>query len=180
MNLETAHYINILFGTGIIVLQVLALLALLLLVGRVKESRYLSFIKNHFIEIGFLISGAIFLVSAFYSEVLNYIPCKHCWIQRIFILPQVFLFAVAWWRKDRNVLWYSLLLLAVGFLDAVYLAYIYYFSSSTVPCDASGVSCVLQLVREFGGYISIPSLSLSGFAILLVLLAVAHFYKKGE
>jgi len=179
MNPQSVHYINILFGAGAIVLQALTLFTIVTLLFYRKGSRYLAFIKDHFIEIGFLISAATFFVSAFYSEILHYIPCRHCWIQRIFILPQAFLFGVAWWRKDQNVLWYAWPLLTVGFLDAIYLVYIYYFNPS-VPCDASGVSCVQQLVNEFGGYISIPTLSISGFAALLTLLAVAYFYKKGE
>jgi disulfide bond formation protein DsbB len=180
MNLETVHYANILFGAGIIVLQVFALVAIFLLVFGSKENKYLSFIKKYFIEIGFLVSLSTLLVSIFYSEIVGYLPCKHCWIQRIFMFPQTFLFGVAWLRKDRNVLWYSLPLLLAGLLDAFYLTYIYYFNPNSAPCDASGVSCVQSLVSEFGGYITIPTLALSGFLILLTLLAVAHFYKKSE
>ncbi len=180
MNLETVHYINIIFGLGAIGMFVLALLALILLLARTKESKYLAFIKKYFIEIGFLISFTAFLVSGFYSEILQYVPCKHCWIQRIFIVPQVLLFGIAWWRKDRHVFWYSWPLLLVGFADSLYLMFIYYFRTDSAPCDASGVSCVQKLVSEFGGSISIPSLAFMGFASLLIVLAVAHFYKKGE
>lgn len=180
MIIQNLHYLNMIFGAGAIVLLVLSLGALILLLLRPKESRYLAFIKEHFIEIGFLISLSALVVSSFYSEVVGFIPCKHCWIQRIFIIPQTFLFAVAWIRKERSVFWYSWPLLVVGFLDSVYLIHIYYVNPSTVPCDASGVSCVQQLVSEFGGYISIPSLSFIGFLSLLILLLVSYFYKKGE
>src|SRR3989344_6521669 len=180
MNPQTLHYLNILFGLGALALLFLSLVALVILLFRPKENQYLAFIQEHFIEIGFLISLSALLVSSFYSEVVGFIPCKHCWIQRIFIIPQAFLFAVAWIRKDRNVFWYAWPLLLVGFLDSVYLMYIYYVNPNTAPCDASGVSCVQNLVSEFGGYISIPSLSFIGFVSLLILLAVAHFYKKGE
>ena len=193
MDIETVHYVNILFGAGIIGLVALSILALICLIFGSEKNRYLAFIKKYFIEIGFFISVSALLVSVFYSEIVGYLPCKHCWIQRIFMFPQAFLFGVAWLRKparnafsiadaggDRNVLWYSLPLLLVGLADAIYLTYIYYFQPNSAPCDASGVSCVQRLVSEFGGIITIPSLALSGFFILLTLLAVAHFYKKGE
>lgn len=179
MDPQSVHYVNILFGGGIILLQVLAALAIILLMLR-RKSPYLAFIKKYFLQIGFFISLSALLVSVFYSEIVGFLPCKHCWIQRIFMFPQAFLFGVAWWRKDSNVLWYSLPLLIAGLVDALYLSYIYYFNPTVGPCDASGVSCVQQLVSEFGGYISIPSLALSGFLILLSLLAVAYFYNQGE
>lgn len=178
MSFEAIHYVNMLFGGGIIVLQILAVIAVFFLVFGSGENKFLSFLKNHFIEIGFAISLCAVGVSIFYSEIVGYLPCKHCWIQRIFLFPQAILFGVAWWRKDKNVLWYSLPLLLIGLLDAMYLIFIYYFRPNSAPCDASGVSCVQRLVSEFGGYITIPSLSISGFLILLVLLAVAYFYKK--
>ena len=92
----------------------------------------------------------------------------------------MFLFAVAWFRKDKNVFWYSLPLLLAGILDAIYLNYIYYFNPNSVPCDSSGVSCVQRLVSEFGGYVSIPSLSLASFFVLLTLLLVVHFYHQED
>ena len=162
-------------------MQVLILVALTLLFfgSKGKENKFLAFIKHYFIQIGFLLSLSGVLISSFYSEILNYTPCFHCWIQRIFMFPQAILYGVAWLRKDRNVLWYSLPLLVLGLLDAVYLFYIYYFNISSPPCDASGVSCTLHYVYEFGGYISIPSISITGFVAMLTLLAVAYFY-KGE
>lgn len=177
MSPENVHYFNMLVGAGTILLQILSVLALALLVLK-KENRYLSFIKENFIQIGFFLSMSALVVSAIYSEVIGYLPCFHCWVQRIFIFPQAFLFGVAWLRKEVSVLWYSAPLLLVGLADALYLNYIYNFAQDSAPCDASGVSCVQHLVSEFGGYISIPMLSLSGFVALLVVLAVAHFYKK--
>ena len=178
MSIESAHYFNVIIGVGVITLQILTLLTFILLIFS-RENKFLDFVKKYFIQIGFLISVSGVLVSTFYSEVLNYLPCFHCWIQRIFMFPQTLIFGVAWIRKDKNVLWYSLPLTIFGLIDAIYLIYLYYFNTSSAPCDASGVSCTLHYVTEFGGYISIPTLSISGFVALLTLLAVAHFYKKG-
>lgn len=179
MDQQTIHYINILIGLGAIILQICTAIIILLLIFS-RENRLLSFIKRYFIEIGFLISFSGILISSFYSEILHYAPCFHCWIQRIFMFPQAFLFGVAWLRKDKNVFWYSLPLILAGLADAIYLIYLYYFNLSSGPCDASGVSCTLHYVYEFGGYISIPSISITGFVAFLTLLAVVYFHKKED
>jgi len=177
MNPETLYYFNVVLGFGVILLQILSVAALVLLVYG-KENRYLSLIKENFTLIGFIITFSAILVSTFYSEVAGFLPCFHCWVQRIFIFPQAFLFGMAWYKKDRNVFWYSLPLTVVGLGNAIFLNYKYYFNPDSAPCDASGVSCVQHLVSEFGGYISIPMLSLSGFFVLATLLLVVYFYKK--
>jgi hypothetical protein len=62
---------------------------------------------------------------------------------------------------------------------SLYQNFFYYFGeNSALPCDATGVSCYQRLVSEFGGYISIPMLALTGFFSLLTILIVAHFYMK--
>ena len=177
---DFVHYFNTFLGIGTIVLQIVSVFTLLLLFFSSKENKYLSFIKKDFIILGFFLSFFSVLFSLFYSEILNYAPCFHCWIQRIFLFPQMFLFGVAWFRKDKNVFWYSLPLLLVGMLDALYLNYIYYFNPNSGPCDNSGVSCVKRLVSLFGGYISIPMLALTIFFVLIAILLVVRFYKKDE
>ncbi len=178
MNPDTVHYFNLFLGVGAIVLQILVVVTILLLFLGLKGNKYLAFIKDNFIVLGFFLSLVPMAFSIFYSEVLNYAPCFHCWIQRIFLFPQTFLFGVAWIKKDRNVFWYSLPLLVAGLIDALYLNFVYYFNPSSAPCDATGVSCVQRLVSEFGGYISIPMLALTGFLSLITVLLVVNFYKE--
>ncbi len=179
MNPETTHLLNLFLGTGAILLQVISVVVLGMLFVGPKENKILSFIKTNFLFIGLLLSLLPWLV-LIYSEIVGFIPCFHCWIQRVFMFPQAFLFTVAYIRKDLNVLWYSAPLLVAGLLDAIYLNYLYYFSSFDAPCDATGASCVKQYVNEFGGYISIPMLALTMFVALLTLVLVAHFYKKQD
>lgn len=177
---DFTHYINLFLGVGAIFLQLGSIFVLTLLFLSTKENKFLSFIKENFVIFGFFLTFLPTLCSLFYSEILDYAPCLHCYIQRIFLFPQVFIFIIAWIRKDKNVWWYSFVLTLVGMFDAIYLNYIYYFNQNAEPCDASGVSCVQRLVSVFGGYISIPMLSLTSFFALLTLLLVVYFYKKEE
>lgn len=183
MNPEAVHYLNIFLGSGAIVLQVLAVAALLLLFFRPKEKRkniYLDFIDTHFLPLAFVIALFASLFPLVYSEIVGFIPCELCWWQRVFMFPTLLLFGVAWWTKDRKVIRYALPLLLFGFLISVYQNFIYYFGESSGACDATGVSCYQRLVSEFGGYISLPMLALTAFFFLLTVLTVAHFYNKVE
>ncbi len=97
------------------------------------------------------------------------------------MFPLVFIFSTAIWYKDRHIVKYILPLAFIGFLISAYQNFIYYFGhSASIPCDASGVSCYQHLVTEFGGYISVPMLAISGFLGILAVVIVAHFYKKED
>ena len=186
MNLTAIHYLNVFLGVGAIMLQVVSLVALFVLFFGSKKNKFLDFVEKHFLIIGFLISFSATLFSLVYSEVIKFPSCELCWFQRIFLFPQVFIFGVALWGNFRcqlaeakNVIKYSILLLFIGFVFSVYQNFVYYFGNGNQgACDSSGVSCFQHLVSEFGGYISIPMLSLTSFFVLLTLVVVVHFYKK--
>jgi len=178
MSILYIHYLNLTLGIFSIILQFLSVLALIFLFFGPKENKFLAFVKEHFLIIGFIISFFAVAFSLFYSEIIGFLPCKLCWFQRIFLFSQVVLFGMAFIKKDRKVAHYSFPLLVTGFFVAIYQNFIYYFQASTASCDASGVSCVQRLVDEFGGYISFPMFSLITFIALMTILVVARFYKK--
>jgi disulfide bond formation protein DsbB len=179
MSPENVHYLNVFLGLGAIILQILSLLAVLFLLFGSKKNKFLDFIDKNFLILGLLISLSASIFPLIYSEIVQFLPCYLCWWQRVFMFPLAFLFAVAYWDKDRKVIRYALPILCAGTLVSLYHNFFYYFGeNSSLPCDASGVSCFQHLVSEFGGYISIPMLALSSFVALLALFAVAHYYNK--
>lgn len=181
MNPEAIHYLNIFLGLGAIILQILCVIALFLLFFSSKRNIFLDFINKHFLVLGFLLSLLFSVFPLVYSEIIHFLPCYLCWWQRIFMFPLAFMFGVAFWDKDRRVVRYAIPLAFAGFLVSAYQNFFYYFGeTSSLPCDATGVSCYQHLVSEFGGYISIPMMALAAFVAILTLLAVAHFYGKNK
>jgi disulfide bond formation protein DsbB len=181
MNPTAIHYLNVLLGLGAIGLQICSVAALFLLFIGPKKNAYLNFIDKHYLTLGFIISLASSLFSLVYSEIVGFLPCYLCWYQRVFTFPLFLIFGAAVWSKDRHIVKYVLPMLSIGFLVSVYQNFFYYFGEgSTLPCDASGISCYQHLVSEFGGYISIPMLALSSFLALITIVLVAHFYKKED
>lgn len=73
---------------------------------------------------------------------------------------------------------YILLLSVVGILIAADHVYLQAGGNSIIPCGADGVSsCGQRYVWEFG-YIGIPMMSFTGFAVLIVLMSIQRFWKK--
>ncbi len=110
------------------------------------------------------------LSSLYFSEISGWTPCKYCWIQRIFMYPQVILLSIALWKRDRTVARYILALCLIG---AAYAAYHYSIQMHDIiaspvnpatPCDASGESCVKTPFAHFG-YITIPMMALTAFTL---------------
>ncbi|NOS66800.1 MAG: disulfide bond formation protein B [Candidatus Peribacteraceae bacterium] len=143
-----------------------------------------SWIGTHGLVLMFIVALTATLGSLYFSEISGWTPCKYCWIQRIFMYPQVVILAIALWKRDRSVARYILALCLIG---AAYAAYHYYIqmydiiatpTNPATPCDASGESCVKTPFAHFG-YITIPMMALTGF----VLNAFGSFFlmrKKGS
>lgn len=181
MNAVNIHYLNMFLGVGVIILQLLSVIALFLLFIGPRRNKFLSFIDRHYLQLGFILAFGASLFSLVYSEIIKFLPCYLCWYQRIFLFPTVFIFGTAIWHKDRKIVKYVLPLLSIGFVISVYQSFFYYFGdSSSLPCDATGISCYQKLISEFGGFVSIPMMALSIFLALITVVLTAHFYQKED
>lgn len=128
-----------------------------------------GFFGERAILISFLVTFAATFGSLFYSEVAGFEPCLLCWWQRIFLYPQTILLFTAFIKKDRNMRLHSIILSSVGALIALYHTFIQFGGSSIVPCSATGPSCQALYFLEYG-YITIPTMSLTAFALILVIM----------
>ena len=113
------HYLAVATIIGAIVL-VLCAFAIVYMSYKDRMHTYAQHLGNYIFPIGFFVTlGGVFL-TLFYEYVLKYAPCDLCWYQRIFLYPQVFMFAYAWCKKDRAVLPYILMLSLTGLAVALY------------------------------------------------------------
>ena len=118
---------------------------------------------------------ALFAVagSLYFSEIRDFPPCVLCWYQRICMYPLVAILAVGILRRDSNVAYYVLPLGLAGLAISIYHNLLYYniIPESAAPCVA-GISCTTVYIEWFG-FITIPLLSLAGFAFLSGLMFIA-------
>jgi disulfide bond formation protein DsbB len=110
------------------------------------------------------------LGSLFFSEIMEFPPCILCWYQRIAMYPLVLIFLVGSFQTVKSTFYFSLPLVAVGWIIALYHNLLHY---EIVPEEASpcleGVSCSTVYIDWFG-FITIPILSFTAFSVLGLIL----------
>lgn len=118
------------------------------------------------------------LGSLYYSEVADFVPCRLCWFQRVFMYPLSLILVIAAVRRDVAVRWYALPLAGVGAVISAYHSWIQAFppdgGSSFCTIDAP---CTTRHVWEFG-FVSIPFMALTAFVTIAVLLAAAATHRS--
>lgn len=126
------------------------------------------FLTSHATHSAFGVALIALLGSLTYSNVIGFPPCDLCWMQRIFLYPQVFILAVALRKKELNILAYTKVLSVIGLIFSVWHNFVYYGGSSPFPCSATA-SCTAHYVEVINGLVTIPSMALVSFILLLTL-----------
>lgn len=137
-----------------------------------------NFVGKHAVLLAFLVALGAISGSLFYSEIVGFEPCVLCWWQRVFVYPQVIIFGVALWKRNKSPFLYAVPLVSLSALLALYHSYVYMGGQSILPCTALGGACSKIYVFAFG-YITIPMMSLT-VSLYVLLLAWAHKIYKNE
>jgi disulfide bond formation protein DsbB len=112
--------------------------------------------------------------SLFFSEIAHFVPCELCWYQRICMYPLSLLALFAAAHGDYRLPRYLLPFTLVGGGVSVYHLLVenkVVGESQACLVSAPG-GCGVKWINEFG-YITIPTLALSAFALLAVLFVFA-------
>ena len=127
----------------------------------------------------FIVSFVATMGSLTFSEVLNFNPCVLCWYQRIFMYPIMFLSIAALYIKDKRIIPYILFLSILGFPLATYHYLGQIDNNVSLPCDVIGYSskCSETFFMQFG-YITIPFMALSAFALIIIICLIAKKTEK--
>jgi disulfide bond formation protein DsbB len=162
---------------GILALQAGTFLLLLCLLFD-KKNTLIKWTGKNAIFLSLLVTLVAYAGSLFYSMVMGYAPCLLCWWQRVFMVPQIILFFIAYRNNDVKIFKYTTPLSIIGGLIAIYHILLPKLIALGVSsaCEVGGVSCLKQYVNAFG-YITIPVMSLTVF-ITLILIAVCNKYEK--
>ncbi len=176
---EYIEKFNQLVSLGVILLQVVCIvLVACMLFVKDRHNKVRKFFSDYAFYFGFLISLGAVALSLFYSDVIGFPPCDLCWIQRIFIYPQLILFAMELYKRDKTILDFSIAFAFIALIVAFYHVYIELGGqASYLPCDANGVSCATKYVLEFS-YITIPMMSLTVSLSILLLMVNYKYMQK--
>lgn len=170
--------LNQILALGTIFMQIVVVgFFLNLLFFRSKTNLILAFFKKYTFVFGFIIALSATLLSLFYSNVVGFPPCELCWISRIFIYPQVILFGMELYKRDRAIVDQSIVLATLSSLVSIFHIYVENGGASSLACATGGpgvVSCAAVFVHEFG-YITMPLMALT-IALFTILLLVNYKY----
>jgi disulfide bond formation protein DsbB len=112
--------------------------------------------------------------SLFFSEIAHFVPCELCWFQRICMYPLTVASLLAALANDRRAARY---LLPLPFVGAGVSGYHLLVENGVVgqsnECLISAPGgCATKWIEEFG-YVTIPVLALTGFALCFAFLFLA-------
>ncbi len=170
--------VNQVLSIGAIFLQIVILvIAVNLIFFRSFKNPVLLFFKEYAFILGFLVALGSMLVSLFYSNFIGFPPCELCWVQRIFLYPQVILFGMELYKRDRTMVDFSIVMAIIGSLVSMYHVYIEHGGSSSLSCATGAtntISCATRYVYEFN-YVSIPVMALT-CSVFIIMILVNYKY----
>ena len=131
--------------------------------------------------LAFLVAALATGGSLFYSEIAGFVPCELCWYQRICMYPLTVLTLLPALAADYRIARYLLPLPVVGACIAVYQILIedgVVKQSEACLISAPG-GCATKWTDTFG-YLTIPVLTLTAFAVAFAFLVFACFEAEGS
>jgi disulfide bond formation protein DsbB len=113
--------------------------------------------------------------SLFYSQIAGFIPCEFCWFQRVLMYPLSILTLLLAARGDNRGARYLLPFPIVGAGTSIYHMLIERGVIHEPPgCRLTGGGCASNWIAQHSfGYLTIPTLALTGFLLLIGFLVLA-------
>ena len=125
------------------------------------------------LTLAFLVAAVCTAGSLYLSEVAHFPPCHLCWLQRFCMYPLVPILGYAAWKQEGRIRPVAAVLTTIGAVIATYHVLLErnpQWESSV--CDPKN-PCTLIWVERLG-YLTIPTMALSGFLFILTLLAISR------
>ncbi len=161
--------------------QVLATLLLLVgalwLVGMRAPLEFLRSVAwGYELWLAFVVAAVATAGSLFFSEIAHFVPCELCWYQRICMYPLSITALFGAMLNDHRIARYLLPFPVFGAGISTYHLLIengVIKQTQTCLLSAPG-GCATKWTNEFG-YMTIPTLALTGFALAFAFLLLAAF-----
>lgn len=129
-----------------------------------------EFLRGNTLWLAGFVALAATLGSLYFSEVAHLVPCQYCWVQRIAMYPLTIILLMAAYRRDSMARLYAATIATIGLAVAAYHRFIQAFPDlDSGSCSATGPLCSGYYIMKFG-FMTIPYMSLSAFALILTLL----------
>ena len=167
--LATLGVVGQILAVGLIVVGLLALTGVRGPLATLRRT-----IWGYELWLAFVVTAIATLGSLFFSQIANFIPCELCWFQRIFMYPLSIITLLAALANDYRIARYLLPLPVIGAAVSIYhLLVENHDVSQRQACLVSAPGgCATKWINEFG-YMTIPTLALTGFVLAFAFLLLA-------
>jgi disulfide bond formation protein DsbB len=176
----TVDTVSLFLALLAVVAEVATAAAVVLAVGG-RFSAPLARVRSQVVEavapsaltMAFVVAAVCMAGSLYFSEVAHFPPCHLCWLQRFCMYPLVPILGYAAWKHEGRIRPFAAVLALIGAAIATYHVLLErnpQWESSV--CDPKN-PCTLIWVERLG-YLTIPTMALSGFLLILTLLAVSR------
>jgi disulfide bond formation protein DsbB len=131
------------------------------------------------VSVTFLVAAAGTVLTLVYSEVFGFVPCGLCWIQRIFLYPQVVIAGMMLFKKRAaDGVDYLIALSSFGLVVALYQHYLQMGGTDIVGCPVVDVAadCAQRFVFAYG-YITFPLMAGTVFAFIILALLFHRLHR---
>ncbi|MFL5943679.1 MAG: disulfide bond formation protein B [Gaiellaceae bacterium] len=175
MTHNTIVVLSVLGVIGQVLIGIMLLVGLLALVGvRGPLNGIRRLLWGYELWAAFVVAAIATGGSLFFSQIANFPPCELCWFQRICMYPLSILTLLMALASDNRAARYLFPLPIVGACVSIYHLLI---ENAVIKepnaCQVSARGgCAVKWVNEFG-YMTIPTLALTGFLLLIGFLVLA-------
>jgi disulfide bond formation protein DsbB len=172
---NTIVALSVLGVIGQVLVGIMILVGLLALVGvRGPLNGIRRLLWGYELWAAFVVAAIATGGSLFFSQVANFPPCELCWFQRICMYPLSILTLLMALAGDNRAARYLFPLPVVGACVSIYHLLI---ENAVIKepnqCQVSAPGgCATKWINEFG-YMTIPTLALTGFLLLIGFLVLA-------
>jgi disulfide bond formation protein DsbB len=142
-----------------------------------KKKMYAWF-ERYALPLGFLVSLVAVLGSLYYQYYLHIQPCDLCYLARIFIYPQVFIFGMAWYKRDRRMFDYIMMLAIAGIAVGLYHQFLQMGYDLYKPCAGSlFADCSVPTFVQYG-FVTFPLMGVATNALTFLVAFSAKKFQK--
>jgi Disulfide bond formation protein DsbB len=165
---------------GQVIAGLLILLAALWLLGvRGPLEAVRGWLWGYELWAAFLVAAIATGGSLFFSQVVGYVPCELCWFQRICMYPLSILTLFLAFHGDNRAVRYLFPFPVVGACVSIYHLLVENHVVATPTACQVGAGCTVKWINEFG-FMTIPTLALTGFVLLIGFLVLAAVGESAE
>ena len=142
-----------------------------------KAKKFLVEVQKIALLLAALITTTAMLGSLYFSEIVNYVPCRLCWYQRAAMYPLAILLIVANFKKLKFTKLVAVVLALAGGSISTYHWFLERFPDLDAGvCDAK-LPCSVVWFENFG-FVTLSFMAFTAFFTTIVLVTLSPQEKK--